>query len=73
MSKRSSKISTTDQLEPVGALAALTADSSSLTPVNGSDVADLAYQRWVDRGCPQGCPEEDWYEAERELRSRSAS
>jgi hypothetical protein len=38
---------------------------------NEREVADLAYQRWVERGCPQGSPEEDWFEAERILRSRS--
>lgn len=73
MSKRSLKSSNCYQLEPVRAPADLTADASSLTPVNEVDVPELAYQRWVERGCPQGCPEDDWYEAERELRSRSAS
>lgn len=29
------------------------------------EIADLAYQRWVERGCPQGSPDEDWFEAER--------
>jgi hypothetical protein len=37
------------------------------------DVAELAYRRWVDRGCPQGSPEEDWFEAERDLLSQSRS
>src|ERR1019366_812459 len=73
MSKRSLKSSNCDQLEPAGSPAELTADASSLAPVNESDVAELAYQRWVERGCPQGCPEDDWYEAERDLRSRIAS
>jgi hypothetical protein len=35
------------------------------------DVANLAYQRWVKRGCPEGSPQEDWYEAEHELQSLS--
>jgi hypothetical protein len=62
MSKRSLKTSNCDQLEPVGAPAELTTDASTLTPVNEVDVAELAYQRWVERGCPQGCPEDDWYD-----------
>jgi len=27
-------------------------------------IAELAYQFWEERGCPEGSPEEDWYEAE---------
>jgi len=34
----------------------------------GEDViAKRAYQLWVQRGCPEGSPEEDWYRAEKEL------
>jgi Protein of unknown function (DUF2934) len=32
------------------------------------EIARLAYQRWVEKGCPQQSAEEDWFEAERELR-----
>ena len=42
-------------------------------PLNEQDIANIAYQRWLDRGCPEGSAEEDWYEAERELKSRSRS
>ena len=68
MSKRNLKISNGNHPEPVRTAATL-----RQTPVSQVNVAELAYQRWVERGCPQGCPEDDWYEAERELRSRSAS
>jgi hypothetical protein len=71
MSKRSRKTSSFEQLDPVSA-PNQTAGGPSVTPVNQVDVAELAYQRWVERGRPQGCPEDDWFEAERELRSRSA-
>jgi len=27
----------------------------------------LAYALWVERGCPVGSPEVDWFEAERRL------
>jgi len=27
-------------------------------------IAELAYRLWEERGCPQGSPEEDWYQAE---------
>jgi hypothetical protein len=32
------------------------------------EVAELAYRHWVEKGCPQQSAEEDWFEAERELR-----
>lgn len=31
------------------------------------NVACLAYHLWLDRGCPEGDAEQDWYEAERTL------
>jgi hypothetical protein len=27
----------------------------------------LAYQLWLERGCPVGSPEQDWFRAEEEL------
>ena len=30
-------------------------------------IAILAYEFWVGRGCPDGCPEEDWARAESAL------
>lgn len=27
-------------------------------------IAELAYQFWEERGCPEGSSEEDWYKAE---------
>lgn len=71
MSKRNLKTSNGDLLEPVGAPAELTCESSRPASLNDQDVASLAFQRWVERGCPQGSPDEDWLSAERELQSRS--
>jgi hypothetical protein len=35
----------------------------------GSDqIAALAYQLWLARGCPNGSPEEDWLSAEQQLK-----
>jgi Protein of unknown function (DUF2934) len=73
MSNRSPETSNGDQAEPVGAPAELTSKSSSPAQLNEQDVANLAYQRWVERGCPQGSPEEDWFVAERELQSINRS
>lgn len=36
------------------------------------DVARHAYHLWEQRGCPEGCPDEDWYRAKRELAGRRA-
>jgi Protein of unknown function (DUF2934) len=35
------------------------------------DIADLAYELWQARGCPGGSPQEDWFHAVEELRSRA--
>ena len=35
------------------------------------DIAALARQLWEARGCPEGSPEIDWFEAVKELRSRA--
>ena len=44
-----------------------------VAPIREDDVAALAHRRWRERGCPLGSPEEDWQQAEEELRSRSKS
>jgi len=36
------------------------------------EVATLAYQLWIERGCPIGSPEVDWFQAEEQLKDRSA-
>ncbi len=35
------------------------------------DIAALAYTYWVERGCSEGNPEQDWLRAEAELRQRT--
>jgi len=30
-------------------------------------IATLAYALWLERGCPEGSPETDWFSAEQEL------
>jgi hypothetical protein len=34
------------------------------------DIAALAYELWQGRRCPEGSPEEDWFRAVEQLRSR---
>jgi hypothetical protein len=31
------------------------------------EISELAHQMWLDRGSPDGSPEEDWYRAEQLL------
>ena len=31
-------------------------------------ISKRAYELWVERGCPEGSPEQDWYRAESELK-----
>lgn len=38
--------------------------------IKEKDAAELAYRFWHARGCPEGSPEEDWYRAVEDLRSR---
>jgi hypothetical protein len=35
------------------------------------DIAALALQLWKARGCPEGSPEVDWFQAVKQLRSRA--
>jgi hypothetical protein len=43
----------------------------SVEPPSREAIEKLAYQYWVERGCPLGSPEQDWLRAECDL-SRSA-
>jgi hypothetical protein len=46
----------------------LRANREVLQPLDEREVADRAYFRWIERGRPENSAEEDWFEAERELR-----
>jgi hypothetical protein len=50
-------------------LAALSATSA--TPAE-DQIAALARALWKARGCPEGLPEQDWFRAERALKSHAA-
>jgi len=36
-----------------------------------NEIAALAHELWQARGCPDGSPEEDWFHAAEQLRSRA--
>jgi hypothetical protein len=40
-------------------------------PVDPETVEAMAYQLWLQRGCPIGSDQEDWYRAEGELKDKS--
>ena len=58
-----------------GAIDRLSIDKHSIlnlsNAVNGGiaaeQIAERAYFRWLDRGCPLDSPEVDWFSAEQEL------
>ena len=52
-----------------GAPSAWSNGSDGLEP-SRQDIATLAYSYWEKRGCQDGSPEQDWLQAEQELRER---
>lgn len=58
------------------ARAEVTEEVSSVTQasdaiIDSGAIGKRAYELWLERGCPEGSPEEDWYSAEKELRAMS--
>ena len=43
----------------------------SEAPVDPEMVEAMAYQFWLQRGCPIGSDQEDWYRAEAELKDKN--
>ena len=41
--------------------------SSQPDAVNSNEIAALAFSLWEARGCPEGSPEVDWFQAEQQL------
>ncbi|GEP45066.1 DUF2934 domain-containing protein [Brevifollis gellanilyticus] len=54
--------------EPVGDEENVTA---SMAAFQEEEIAARAYYIWMQRGCPDGCDEENWHQAEQELASAS--
>lgn len=48
----------------------LQAKSGAAGPTH-EDISKLAYSLWQARGCPEGSPEEDWFNAESALNTES--
>jgi hypothetical protein len=58
---------------PNGSIAYLAGALEPPSALNAREIEERAYQSWIERGCPMGSPEEDWYRAERELIARFAT
>ena len=43
------------------------------TSIAEEQISARAYELWIERGCPIGSPEVDWYNAEQELRGTSGT
>ena len=48
-------------------------DAGKLDSLTRETVEKLAYQYWLDRGCPEGSAAEDWLQAERTLLQTAAN
>jgi hypothetical protein len=68
MAKQRTKVVTMAGSTPTGSVPG---PIEAQKPLDSSSVAALAYQLWHARGCPDGSPETDWFQAERELSSQS--
>jgi Protein of unknown function (DUF2934) len=44
-----------------------TGNVQAIGPCNSEVIEKLAYQYWLNRGCPTGSAEEDWFQAEQAL------
>jgi hypothetical protein len=47
------------------------ASGLGVTEFGHDEIAALANELWHARGCPEGSPEEDWFHAAAQLRSRT--
>jgi DUF2934 family protein len=45
----------------------------STPPVDHQTIEAMAYQIWLQRGCPIGSDQEDWYRAEAALKEKGQS
>jgi hypothetical protein len=43
------------------------------TPIEESQIRAKAHELWVERGCPNGTPDDDWYRAEQLLRETAVA
>ena len=61
-----SRVSSSTPSKPAG----MSGNSGLMVP--HEKIAMRAYEKWCNRGCPQGTSQQDWYEAEAELKAEMA-
>jgi hypothetical protein len=47
-------------------------ETSDSTILDQKAIEKLAYQYWLERGCPEGSAGEDWFRAERVVRAKES-
>ncbi len=45
--------------------------NDALATIGHEQIAQRAFELWVERGCPTGCDSDNWYEAERQLLAKA--
>jgi hypothetical protein len=55
---------------PASPTAVIVEDQPEITPTE-EEIARLAYSFWEERGSTNGSPEDDWFRAERELKTKT--
>jgi Protein of unknown function (DUF2934) len=58
---------------PQGQQAPVATVGHGIAAFGHNEIAALAYEHWRARGCPHGSPEEDWFHAAEDLRSRASA
>ena len=70
-SSASTKVGSQSTVKPAASAGSATAGSAAASPVVPCEkIAQLAYQKWLSRGCTHGNDKQDWQEAELELTRR---
>jgi hypothetical protein len=49
----------------------LVANRHGIVTFGHHETAELAHWLWMERGCPQGSPEVDWFRATEQLMTRA--
>ena len=61
------------KMDPKKAAASGFKTQTAITSTTDNKVIETrAYELWIQRGCPIGSPETDWFQAEKELRGSIA-
>ena len=63
---------TSKGLEKTSAKRRKTTTKNSAPPPSYQEIETLAQRYWIDRGRPDGTPEQDWLRAEKDLMERAS-